>query len=242
MIRCSHVQKAYRLRGRRTPALRGVSMEIDRPGFVAVMGPSGSGKSTLMHLFAGLDRPDSGELWVSGQRIDQLDERGLTRFRQRGVGVVFQQFNLIPTMTALDNVQLPGVLAREPAAALRRRAEALLDSLGVLPRATHKPDALSGGEQQRVAIARALLFSPKVLLADEPTGALDSASSEHLWSLLDELAAEHGMTVLMVTHEPAAAAHCREVFVLSDGLVADRFETGGLDAPGVATRYQLASR
>jgi len=242
MIRCLDVHKSYALPGRVTQALRGATLEVDRPGFVAVMGPSGSGKSTLMHLLAALDRPDSGEVWVSGERIDQLDDGALTRFRQRGVGVVFQQFNLIPTMTALENVELPGLLVREPAQKLRRRAEELLDTLGVLGRAEHRPDALSGGEQQRVAIARALLFSPKVLLADEPTGALDSASSEKLWTLLDELANDHEMTVLMVTHEPAAAAHCREVFVLADGVVADRFDAGELDAPGVATRYQLAGR
>ncbi len=242
MIRCVDVHKSYALPGRVTQALRGATLEIERPGFVAVMGPSGSGKSTLMHLLAALDRPDSGEVWVSGERIDRLDDAALTRFRQRGVGVVFQQFNLIPTMTALENVELPGVLVREPAAKLRKRAEELLDALGVLPRASHRPEALSGGEQQRVAIARALLFSPPVLLADEPTGALDSASSETLWSLLEDLASEREMTVLMVTHEPAAAAHCREAFVLADGVVADRFETGDLDAPGVATRYQLAGR
>jgi len=242
MIRCLDVHKSYRQRGRVTPALRGATLEIERPGFVAVMGPSGSGKSTLMHLLAALDRPDSGEVWVSGERIDGLDESALTRFRRRGIGIVFQQFNLIPTMTALENVELPGVLAGEDPRGLRSRSEELLGALGIADRASHKPDALSGGEQQRAAIARALIFSPGVLLADEPTGALDSATSETLWSLLGELASEREMTVLMVTHEPAAAAHCREVYVLADGVVADRFESGGLDAPGVATRYQLAGR
>jgi len=242
MIRCLDVHKAYRRRDRRTPALRGVDLEIDRPGFVAVMGPSGSGKSTLLHLLAALDRPDAGEVWVSGERIDQLDDASLTRFRRRGVGVVFQQFNLIPTMTARDNVKLPGVLAGERDRDLDDRASELLDALGVLPRAEHRPDALSGGEQQRVAIARALLFEPRVLLADEPTGALDSASSAALWTLLGSIAEGRDMTILMVTHEPAAAAHCREVFVLADGVVADHFDSGGLDAAGVATRYQRAGR
>jgi putative ABC transport system ATP-binding protein len=240
MIRCLDVHKAYRRRDRRTPALRGASLEIDRPGFVAVMGPSGSGKSTLLHLLAALDRPDAGEVWVSGERIDELDDAQLTRFRRRGVGVVFQQFNLIPTMTARENVKLPGVLAGERERDLDARADELLEALGVLPRADHKPDALSGGEQQRVAIARALLFEPRVLLADEPTGALDSASSGALWRLLGEIARGRDMTILMVTHEPAAAAHCREVFVLADGVVADHFDSGDLDAAGVATRYQHA--
>jgi len=242
MIRCTNVHKAYRTRGVTTAALRGVSLTVDTPGFVAVMGPSGSGKSTLMHLLAALDVPDSGEVWVAGERLDGLDEAALTRFRRRGVGIVFQQFNLLPSMTARENVELPGVLAREPAGALRRRSTELLDALGVLARADHKPEALSGGEQQRVAIARALLFTPPVLLADEPTGSLDSASSESLWTLLETIAAERQTTVLMVTHEPAAAAHCREVFVLTDGQMTDHFNTGDLDAAGVATRYQLAGR
>jgi putative ABC transport system ATP-binding protein len=240
MIRCIDVHKAYTTGGEKTPALRGVSLTIAAPGFYAVMGASGSGKSTLLHLLAALDTPDAGELHVAGERIDALGDAALTKFRRRKVGVVFQSFNLIPTMTARENVELPGVIAGEPQAWVRKRADELLESLGVGHRAHHRPDAMSGGEQQRAAIARALLFAPPVLLADEPTGNLDSASSERLWSLLAGLSAAHETTVLMVTHEPAAAAHCREVFVISDGRISGTFSTEGLDAGGVATRYQHA--
>jgi putative ABC transport system ATP-binding protein len=202
------------------------------------MGASGSGKSTLLHLLAALDSPDKGEVIVGGQALQNLDERQLTLFRRKQIGIVFQQFNLIPTLTAQENVELPGLLAGEPGSRLRARSAELMEALGVGHRHHHRPDALSGGEQQRVAIARSLLFSPRVLFADEPTGNLDSASSERLWQLLARLAAEHEMTVLMVTHEPAAAVHCRSVYVLRDGRVTGEINTEGLDAAGVATRYQ----
>lgn len=244
MLRCINVHKSYRSvqNGEAVRALRGVDLFVDEPGFYAIMGASGSGKSTLLHLLAALDTPDEGEVQVSGERIDRLDERALTLFRREKVGIIFQQFNLIPTMTAAENAELPGVLAGMAERESRRRAMALLDSLGLAARAGHRPEALSGGEQQRVAIARALFFSPGVLLADEPTGNLDSRSSEALWSLLESLAAERGMTVVMVTHEPAAAAHCRRVFVLHDGQVTGSFETKGCDAGGVADLYQRAHR
>ncbi|HYE01946.1 MAG TPA: ABC transporter ATP-binding protein [Phycisphaerales bacterium] len=242
MIRCRGVTKSYRLPGRVVTALRGADLEITEPGFYGIMGASGSGKSTLLHLLGALDKPDAGEVVVSGRRLHELDERALTRFRGRAVGIVFQQYNLVPTLTARQNVELPGLLQREPKDWLRRRAGELLAALGVPDRADHRPDALSGGEQQRVAIARALLFAPRVLLADEPTGSLDSVSSARLWELLRALAAEHGMGVVMVTHEPAAAIHCRRVMVLSDGRVTGEIETEGLDAAGVAARYQQLVR
>lgn len=238
MIRCVDVHKRYGRGQGAVAALRGVDLSIDGPGFHAVMGASGSGKSTLLHLLAALDTPDSGEVWIGGERIDRLDERALTRFRRRGVGVVFQQFNLLPTMTALENAELPAILAGQRASEARARAESLLERLGVADRAHRRPDALSGGEQQRTAIARALLFSPPVLLADEPTGALDSATSETLWRLLREIAGEREMTVVMVTHEPVAAAHCQRVHVLRDGRIAGHFDTEGLDASGVSARSQ----
>ena len=238
MLRCVHVHKSYRSGGREVPALRGVDLSIDAPGFYAIMGASGSGKSTLLHLLATLDRPDSGEIWLGDRALHDLDERDATEFRRRGIGIVFQQFNLIPTLSARENVELPGLLSGEDAHAMSSRSAELLDRLGIAPRASHRPDALSGGEQQRVAIARALLFSPTLVLADEPTGNLDSASSEQLWTLLGELAKERAITVLMVTHEPAAAAHCRRVFVLKDGQVTGTIESEGMDAGGVAARYQ----
>ncbi len=242
MIRCVNVHKAYHLQEREVQALRGVDLTVDGPGFFAIMGQSGSGKSTLLHLLGGLDKPDVGEVYVSGYALHAMDEKSLTLFRRKQIGIVFQQFNLIPTLTAKENVELPGMLAGDDAKFLQARSMELLEKLGVAERAGHRPDALSGGEQQRVAIARALLYSPKVLLADEPTGALDSASSAKLWTLLGELAAQHQMTVLMVTHEPAAAANCEAIFVLRDGVFFGKIQTEGLDAAGVASCYQQLVR
>ncbi|MDX2132751.1 MAG: ABC transporter ATP-binding protein [Planctomycetota bacterium] len=241
-LRCTDVHKSYTLGDARVAALRGCSLTIDRPGFYAIMGQSGSGKSTLLHLLAALDRPDSGEIHLGSRAVHALREREATLFRRREIGIVFQQFNLIPTLRARENVELPGLLAGEDARSLRARSGELLERLGLSARADHRPDALSGGEQQRVAIARALLFAPRVLFADEPTGNLDSASAQRLWELLAQIAREREMLVVMVTHEPAAAAHCERVFVLQDGVCRTSFETGGLDAPGVASRYQLAVR
>ncbi len=242
MIRCRDVCKSYRLGNREIPALRGVDLSIEAPGYYAIMGQSGSGKSTLLHLLGALDRPDSGTIEVGGTRIDSLNERRATLFRRKGIGIVFQQFNLVSTLTARENVELPGLLAGDDATWLRKRGEELLESLGVRDRADHRPDALSGGEQQRVAIARALLYSPAVLLADEPTGNLDSVSSARLWRLLGEIAETQRITVIMVTHEPAAAVFCRSVHVLSDGRVTGQIDTEGLDASGVAARYQQLVR
>ncbi|MBL9142008.1 MAG: ABC transporter ATP-binding protein [Phycisphaerae bacterium] len=229
-VRASGVRKEYRTGARPVPALRGANMQIDEPGFYAIMGPSGSGKSTLLYLLAGLDRPDAGTIEVCGQRVDTLTEQQLTLFRRRQIGVIFQQFNLLPTLPALNNVMLPGVLDRRPPAELQERARVLLTELGLGDRMEHRPEALSGGEQQRVAIARALLFEPPVLFADEPSGALDTANSELLWERLGALARDRGMVIVMVTHEPAAAVHCREVFVIRDGVVAGQFETEGMHA------------
>lgn len=240
IIRTLGLRKSHALQGRRVEAVRGLDLEIEQPGFFAIMGPSGSGKSTLLHLLAALDTPDAGSIEVGGRRVDRMDEARLTRYRRREIGLVFQQFNLLPTLTALDNVALPAMLDGVPEADRRRRAEELLDRLGLSDRTHHRPAALSGGEQQRVAIARALFFSPPVLFADEPTGALDSRTSRELWSLLSDLASEGGSTVLMVTHEPDAASHCERVFVLRDGVIADSFDVEGLDAAGVATRSHRA--
>ena len=219
-------------------ALRGVDLVIDRPGFYAIMGQSGSGKSTLLHLLAALDRPDAGEIEIAGNPIHAMSERDATTFRRKGLGIVFQSFNLIPTLTASENVELPGMLAGEDRDWLRTRSDELLDLLGLPDRGNHRPEAMSGGEQQRVAIARSLLYSPPVLLADEPTGNLDSANSDRLWKLLGRVAAEQEITVVMVTHEPTAASHCEKVFVIRDGVVQGTIKTEGLDAGGVAARYQ----
>jgi len=238
MIHALNVHKSYQLGERSVQALRGVSLDIDAPGFYAIMGASGSGKSTLLHLLAAMDTPDQGTITIDGQDLASLSEHQLTLFRRTRVGVVFQQFNLIPTLSARENAELPGLLAGRNPAELRARSTELLSALGVLQRADHRPDALSGGEQQRVAIARALLFRPALVLADEPTGALDSASAEALWTLLAEVASAQRTTVVMVTHEPAAAVHCQRVYVMRDGTLIANFETEALDARGVAARYQ----
>ncbi|MEO1584837.1 MAG: ABC transporter ATP-binding protein [Planctomycetota bacterium] len=237
MIRCAGVTKSYDLGPRRVEALRGVDLAIDARGFYAIMGRSGSGKSTLLHLLAALDRPDGGTIEVAGRSIHDLDERSATDFRGREIGIVFQQFNLIATLSARENVELPGELLGESPGVLSKRSGELLERLGLGDRMGHRPQALSGGEQQRVAIARALLFSPPVIFADEPTGNLDSASSETLWTLLEEIARDEQMTVVMVTHEPSAAVHCGRVIVLSDGQVVGSFDVEDDDAARVAARY-----
>ena len=237
MLTIEHVHKWYPSASGRVHAVRGVSMHFDRPGMFGVMGASGSGKSTLLHLAAGLDRPDEGRVVLDEIDLASLSERRLTMHRRRHVGMVFQQYNLIGTLNAQQNIELPAILEGKPMKWARRRAAELLDQMRLSDRGAHMPEALSGGEQQRVAIARALVFEPRLLLADEPTGALDSTSSHHLWSLLSDLSAQRGMTILMVTHEPAAASHCDAVFVLSDGTLRGTIETKGLDAGRLVHRY-----
>jgi putative ABC transport system ATP-binding protein len=241
-ILCRGVTKRYDLGARSVEALRGVDLSLDGAGFYAIMGSSGSGKSTLMHLVAGLDRPTGGEVTVAGERVDLMSEAQLTLFRRRKIGIVFQHFNLLPSMSALDNVMLPALLDGMPRAASESRARELLEELGVAQRADHRPDALSGGEQQRVAIARALFFAPPVILADEPTGNLDSAAAARLFALLSQIARAHRTLLLMVTHEPAAAANCERVVVLRDGTVAGAFSTENLDAGALALRAQELAR
>ena len=237
-----NLHRLYQLAAHRVAALRGASIEISEPGFHAIMGPSGSGKTTLLHLLAALDRPDEGEIEIAGTRLSTLGERELTMFRRRRIGIVFQQFNLLPTMTALDNAALPGLLDGVSRGEREARAMALLTRLGLAERADHSPDALSGGEQQRVAIARALYFSPPVLFADEPTGSLDSRSGAELWNLLREIASDGNTIVLMVTHEPEAAINCRRVHLLRDGRVSDQFDVEGMDLAELAARAQQPDR
>ncbi|MGQ0765212.1 MAG: ABC transporter ATP-binding protein [Gemmatimonadota bacterium] len=200
-------------------ALRGVDVAIRRNEYVAIMGPSGSGKSTLMNLIGCLDTPTAGEYWLNGLLVSKMSDDQLARVRNKEIGFVFQTFNLLPRATALHNVELPLVYAGISSDERKRRARAALESVRLEDRMHHKPNELSGGQRQRVAIARALVNSPSILLADEPTGNLDSGTSEEIMKVFEELA-NNGQTVIMVTHEAEIAAHARRVVVLRDGVIA----------------------
>jgi putative ABC transport system ATP-binding protein len=203
-------------------ALRGVSIDIPAGQFCAVMGPSGSGKSTLMHLLAGLDRPTAGTVHVAGEEVSSMKDKALTALRREHIGFVFQSFNLLPTLTAEENIVLPMVIAgRKPA---KDQLEALLSRVGLTERRGHKPSEMSGGQQQRVAIARALLGAPSVLFADEPTGNLDSSSGRDVLGLLRDAVDLDGQTTVMVTHDAHAAAMADRVVVLADGRIVAEVE------------------
>ena len=218
MITLDDVRKAYTSGGESIHVLRGVSFGVEPGGVVALMGPSGVGKSTLLHLIAGLDRPDGGRIELGGMDVTALRGTARDHFRRRTVGVVYQFHFLLPEFTALENVMMPAVIAGEGRGA-RARALALLDEVGMAHRAGHTPAKLSGGEQQRAAIARALMNSPRVLLADEPTGNLDEESAAQAFALLLSLKAAHGLTVLMATHNVALAAACDRTVHLHEGRV-----------------------
>ena len=234
----TNVVKTFRQGDRPVNALDGVSLTVTPGRFVAVMGQSGSGKSTLLHLAAGLTTADAGSVRVAGTDLADMNDKKLTLFRRRQIGLVFQSFNLIPTLTAEENVALPLSLDKKLDDAGRETVVGLLDRLGMAPRRGHRPDAMSGGEQQRVAIARALVADPALVLADEPTGNLDSDNGRVVCELLRNLADE-GRTIVMVTHEPLVAAYAHEVVVLRDGRLIERFDVGE-ESDTVATRYRRA--
>ena len=219
MIRVRDLRKTYQMGAIEVPALRGVSFDIQRGEFVAIMGPSGSGKSTLMNLLGCLDTPSGGQYILDGLPVEQLDRNLLAAVRNRKIGFVFQQFNLLPRQTALENVALPLIYLGGVSAAERRdHAQEVLEVVGLGDRLHHRPRELSGGQQQRVAIARALVMRPALLLADEPTGNLDSHSSAELMALFQELNGQ-GLTILLVTHEADIAAHAARVLTVHDGLL-----------------------
>jgi len=226
VIRIRDLSQEYRMGDETILALRGVSLDIRRNEYLAIMGPSGSGKSTMMNLLGCLDTPTGGEYWLNGHEVSRLSDDDLARVRNREIGFVFQTFNLLPRATALHNVELPLVYAGVSARERRQRAGAALERVGLGERMEHRPNELSGGQRQRVAIARALVNEPSILLADEPTGNLDSVTSEEIMRVFGDLHAS-GQTVIMVTHEAEIAAHADRVLLLRDGQVeSDRLTRG----------------
>jgi putative ABC transport system ATP-binding protein len=230
LIVAADLVKTYTMGDQTVHALRGVSLSIDEGDFVAIMGASGSGKSTLMNILGCLDRPTSGRYWLAGEEVEDMAPDALASIRNRRIGFVFQQFNLLPRTSALENVELPMVYAGVKPAERRTRAQAALDRVGLGARGGHTPSELSGGQQQRVAIARALVNQPSLILADEPTGALDSKTSEDIMRLLTDLN-HQGMTVVLVTHENDIAAWARRRLVFRDGaIVEDVRQPGHVEA------------
>ena len=219
VIRIVGLTRDYPMGGETVHALRGVDLEIQPNEYVAVMGPSGSGKSTLMNLIGCLDTPTAGQYWLAGTEVSRMTDDELARVRNRQIGFVFQTFNLLPRASALHNVELPLVYAGLPARERRQRAAQALASVGLGDRMEHRPAELSGGQRQRVAIARALVTEPSIILADEPTGNLDSTTSEEIMKIFEDLYHNRGQTIVMVTHEADIARHAARVVTLHDGMV-----------------------
>ena len=230
-IRIKRLVKHYQMGGQIVRALDGVDLDIDAHTFTVVMGPSGSGKSTLLYLLGGLDRATSGEIYVDGQRLDEMDENALALFRRRTMGFVFQSFNLISSMSALENVSFPMQFAGASTKRRNEQARSLLEQVGLGNRAGHRPTELSGGQQQRVAIARALVNNPSLILADEPTGNLDTSSGAAIMQLLSDLHTS-GRTVLVVTHDPRMIRFATHKIFLLDGRIVseDEYQSAALEA------------
>lgn len=219
LIRMRQLVRRYQLGRQPVTALDGIDLDVARGEFVALVGPSGSGKSTLLNLVGGLDRPTAGAIWVADLELGHASDRRLVRYRRDQVGFIFQSFNLLPTRTALENVEVPLLLAGVGRRERRQRALALLEQVGLAHRANHRPNELSGGEMQRVAIARALANQPALLLADEPTGNLDSRTGADILAILGALVRQRGVTLLLVTHDMRVAAHADRIVHLLDGRI-----------------------
>jgi putative ABC transport system ATP-binding protein len=219
-IRTRDLERRYHMGGETIYALRGVSLEIDRGEYVAIMGPSGSGKSTLMNMIGCLDSPDAGEYWLNGKLVSEMRDSELARVRNQEVGFIFQTFNLLARADALHNVELPLIYAGMKRKARLARARGALERVGLADRMHHRPSEMSGGQRQRVAIARALVTEPSILLADEPTGNLDSATSEEIMQLFQQLH-DTGHTIILVTHEADIAEHAHRTVFLRDGMIAE---------------------
>ena len=234
-IRITDLKKHYQMGGTTVRALDGVSLEIEPRTFTVVMGPSGSGKSSLLYLLGGLDRSTSGEISIGGERLDQMDENALALFRRRTMGFIFQSYNLITSMNALENAAFPMQFTGIPVSDRMQRARQLLEQVGLADRAHHKPSELSGGQQQRVAVARALVNDPALILADEPTGNLDTASGVQIMQLLSELH-RSGRTVLVVTHDPRMTRFATHKIFLLDGHVVneEEYQSATLDVSQAA--------
>jgi putative ABC transport system ATP-binding protein len=224
LIRVTGLSKAYRRGGQVIPVLVDINLEVARADFVALMGPSGSGKSTLLNLIAGIDTPSSGRIVIAGVDIATLGEGELADWRAANVGFIFQFYNLMPVLTAFENVELPLLLTGLSRGQRKRHVQAALDMVSLSDRSTHYPNELSGGQQQRVAIARALVSDPTLIVADEPTGDLDRTTAEEVLSLLDDLHRELGKTIVMVTHDPKAAARAERMIHLEKGVLVDTVE------------------
>lgn len=219
LVEIRGVRKVYKRGQQEVEVLHQIDLDIEAGDFVALMGPSGSGKTTLLNMIAGIDTPSTGSVTVAGERIDQLSSRALARWRASHVGYVFQFYNLLTTLTAQKNVELPLLLTRLNAAQRKHNAAIALQLVGLQDRVSHKPNELSGGQQQRVAIARAIVSDPTLLVCDEPTGDLDRQSAEEVLGLLQRLNEKHGKTIIMVTHDPKAASYARHVLHLDKGLM-----------------------
>ena len=219
ILQAQNLSKQYRMGAMTVNALTDVNLGVESGEFLAVMGPSGSGKSTLLHLLGGLDRPSSGEVVLDGQRLSNLSDKQATLLRRRKVGFVFQFFNLMPTLTAEENLALPLLIDRRPLRQHQARIDELLTLVRLTERRMHKPDQLSGGVQQRLAIARAMVTEPTIVLADEPTGNLDTRAGDEVLRLLRRARDERGQTVVLVTHDPRAASHADRIVFLKDGQV-----------------------
>ena len=218
IIVLQNIERHFRMGTEIVKALRGIDLNINEGEYVALMGPSGSGKSTLMNILGALDTPTKGKYWLNGQEVEKLTDNELAKIRNKEIGFVFQTFNLLPRTTALDNVALPLVYAGKSKKARIQRAKEVLKMVGLEDRMTHKPNELSGGQRQRVAVARALVNNPSIILADEPTGNLDSKTSEEIMELFNQLH-QKGHTIIVVTHEEDIAEHAKRIIRLKDGLV-----------------------
>jgi putative ABC transport system ATP-binding protein len=221
IIEIRNLSKAYRRGAQIVPVLSDITLDIAAGDFLALMGPSGSGKSTLLNLIAGIDKPDGGSLLVDGVDIAALSEAALADWRAEHVGFIFQFYNLMPVLTAFENVELPLMLTRLPAAERKQHVETALEMVGLTDRMDHYPSELSGGQQQRVAIARAIITDPTILVADEPTGDLDRVSAEDVLNLMDRLNSQLGKTIIMVTHDPNAARHAHSMRHLEKGVLTE---------------------